>query len=377
MTRKALLIFLLVLLYKLGGTQILITQYYEGASSNKYLEITNLGATPYDLAAAGVYAYLFANARADDPANNTASIGQALSGTIAPLASLLLKNGLAAQPSYAAAAGTGVNFCAFSGDDLVVLSTAADGLTNAGSAWSARIDVVGNGTEWGVDISYYRNAEITSPNPTFSWDEWTAVSLATVNGAAASETAYLGAHGSILPVELVYLNAIAQDQSIAIAFATTEERDNAYFEVEHSSDNGRTFHDLAQVNGQVNSSELHHYKVLDPRPIPGWNFYRLRQVDLDGTERLFGPVGAYFSGAFSSVQLGPIPTHDWVTIKHEPIDQPVIFRLTDAYGRPLQEVHLPAEEVALQLDLSMYPAGRYFLIWEERNRQHQKSLIKY
>ncbi len=293
--------------------QLLITQYYEGPSNDKYLEITNMGSTTYDLAAEGVYAYLFANERADDPASTTASLGQALSGIIAPLASVVFKNGLAAEPVYAADIGQGVNFCGFNGDDLVILSYATDGLTSTGSAWSQRIDVVGDGSDWGQDVSFRRKAEVNSPNTEFSFGEWTTVSITSVNTAANGTTDYLGFHLSALPIVMGDFKAYQEDGAAVIHFTTVMEHQNDYFVVEHST-SGQNFRVLTKINARGDGQHQQDYHYRHEVPSLGWNYYRLKQVDRDGQWQYFGLVSVRMISAKEQLSIGPVPSSDMVWI---------------------------------------------------------------
>ena len=100
----------------------------------------------------------------------------ALTGSLAPGASLLFKNSAAVNPTYAAGTASGV--INFNGDDLVILSA-----SNGTAAWADRLDVVGNGTTWGADKSFVRIAAVVNGNPTYTLAEWTQLTLAIVNGA--------------------------------------------------------------------------------------------------------------------------------------------------------------------------------------------------
>lgn len=167
--------------------QVIISQYYEGASNDKWIEITNIGTTSVDLSSPQQYLCLFSNAAADDPANNTPTNNETLTGTIAAGEVILFKNSSAVLPNYAS--GTSSSACNFNGDDLIIIST-----SNDASAWADRSDVIGNGTSWGENTSYYRNSNITSGNTTYSTSEWTEVTNSTVNNATSGNTEYLGTH---------------------------------------------------------------------------------------------------------------------------------------------------------------------------------------
>ncbi len=165
---------------------IIISQYYEGASNNKWIEITNVGNTAYDFTARPVYVCLYANPQG---APGTPTYCNALTGVIGSGASLLLKNGSAVLPSYAQ--GTVSTSTNFNGNDPLILSTAS-----GDAAWAARTDVFGtfSNTNFAADVSVYRNTGVNVANPTYTASEWTQLPYADVDNAAAGTTQRLGHH---------------------------------------------------------------------------------------------------------------------------------------------------------------------------------------
>jgi fibronectin-binding autotransporter adhesin len=85
-----------------------------------------------------------------------------------------------------------------------------------------------------------------------------------------------------LPVQLLSFAAARQGATVRTTWATASEHNSAYFVVQRSAD-GRTFADVQQVLAQGTSLLRHDYAAVDAQPLPGTSYYRLRQVDLDGT----------------------------------------------------------------------------------------------
>ena len=108
---------------------------------------------------------------------------------------------------------------------------------------------------------------------------------------------YLTGASSPLPVELVAFSAERQADAARLAWATASEKNSAYFEAEVSRDGSR-FTALGRVAAQGNSAQRHDYEWRDPNlltyGVPVL-YYRLRQVDLDGTVS-FSPVRALAPG---------------------------------------------------------------------------------
>ena len=87
---------------------------------------------------------------------------------------------------------------------------------------------------------------------------------------------------TILPVELTQFAAKANDESVSIDWSTVSESNSDYFKVERSID-GSNFDAIGKVKAQGNSVEQINYSFIDEDPVQGINYYRLRQVDLDGS----------------------------------------------------------------------------------------------
>ena len=100
--------------------------------------------------------------------------------------------------------------------------------------------------------------------------------------------------GDPLPVEWLFFDAIAMDRSIELQWKTASEINNDYFTVLRSAD-GYNFEPIALVNGSGTTSTVSEYQWTDTRPLPGLNYYQLRQTDFDGTTDYSHIVAAIIS----------------------------------------------------------------------------------
>ena len=98
---------------------------------------------------------------------------------------------------------------------------------------------------------------------------------------------------AILPVELTEFTARVQEKSILLNWETANERNNAGFYLERSLFADRDFEELRWIEGANNSSQTIGYNYNDKTAIAGLDYYyRLRQLDLDGTETISKVVNA-------------------------------------------------------------------------------------
>ena len=85
-----------------------------------------------------------------------------------------------------------------------------------------------------------------------------------------------------LPVELVNFKVIQDKDKNLIKWETASEINNDYFEIEKSKD-GVNFEVLINIKGKGNYSNLSNYSAEDFSPFSNQTYYRLKQVDFDGT----------------------------------------------------------------------------------------------
>ena len=189
-----------------GADNIMITQYYEGSVTNKWIEVKNISGSI--IPANTFYIVVLNNVDADNPASADPSSGGSPSANNNVLISTDMaigevrryKHDTAVLPGYACPGETGYDgnptsefpsgAALFSGDDLVIIST-----TNDSTTWANRVDVIGDGTTWGDRRCFVRNSCISS-GPSTTWDpnEWIEFTDAEVESPILNTNPYLGEH---------------------------------------------------------------------------------------------------------------------------------------------------------------------------------------
>ena len=173
-----------------------------------------------------------------------------------------------------------------------------------------------------------------------------------------------------LPVELTHFSAVAQGAGARLTWGTASEKNCAYFGVERSAD-GRVFATLARVAGQGTTTRAHAYSWTDASASPSPTvYYRLRQVDTDGTSS-YSPVRQVTRAVAGtnplSAQAYPNPGQSGQVpqVLFETTQTGVAhLRLSDALGHVLCERSIPALAGRNSLVLNeaaVLPAGLYLL----------------
>ena len=92
---------------------------------------------------------------------------------------------------------------------------------------------------------------------------------------------------AVLPVELSFFEVALKEERALIEWQTLSEINHDYFELQRSSD-GHDFNTITSIQGDGDHFAPKDYQWWDT-PLQGDNFYRLKQVDLDG-RFTFSPV---------------------------------------------------------------------------------------
>jgi len=85
-----------------------------------------------------------------------------------------------------------------------------------------------------------------------------------------------------LPVNFLNVTARQKGNQVGISWSTSSEINNKYFDVEKSVDGGSNWTLVATQKSAGNSSITRKYDAVDVRPVAGFNYYRIKQVDIDG-----------------------------------------------------------------------------------------------
>ena len=95
---------------------------------------------------------------------------------------------------------------------------------------------------------------------------------------------------SLVPVELMYFTAIEKEEGVELRWATATEKDNDYFQIEQSTD-GKNWNFVTEVSGQGDSDKETYYAFTDYTNYDtNLVYFRLSQVDFDGTTTNFEVV---------------------------------------------------------------------------------------
>jgi len=95
----------------------------------------------------------------------------------------------------------------------------------------------------------------------------------------------------IVPVELSSFNAIAQEDNVMLSWITSTETNNMGFDIERREiKSNSSWQKLGFVNGNGTTTEKSSYSYIDKNPFDGKSYYRLKQIDFDGSSKIYNAV---------------------------------------------------------------------------------------
>lgn len=155
-----------------------------------------------------------------------------------------------------------------------------------------------------------------------------------VTNVAIDDICIIEPAAAILPVSLLPLQTVYEDGVSHLTWATAQEINSSYFEIQHST-NGTDFAAIGKVYAAGYSSRMISYKFDDVKAGAGINYYRLRITDKDGsfTYSNITVVNVSVKGFFVT-GIYPSPFTDKVSVSLSS-ENPgkALIRLTDMAGR--------------------------------------------
>lgn len=191
----------------------------------------------------------------------------------------------------------------------------------------------------------------------------------TVGAKAAGDGEYFATFASsnggavVLPIELTSFTANCNGRSALIEWTTASEKNNDYFVLERSHD-AVNFKEIARVAGAGNSIEPISYAYTDYGVRNGDNYYRLVQVDYDGTSTTSEIIVANCLGTDGEPEVlaYPNPFNDDLTLRFENFGNiQATVEVYDMLGRMVhtQKVNCSQNDYEVVLRLAGLSDGTY------------------
>jgi hypothetical protein len=244
-------------------------------------------------------------------------------------------------------------------------------LEKIGSSYSGYVSP--DGFAWtkvgtAVDLGFGANGSAAYAGVAVTSHDNTVLSAVSVDNVSQAQSVPL-------PVTLTgFAGRNVHDQYVALQWTTASEENTDHFEVEKCLD-GIHFKTVITVKAAGNSKTLQRYTTDDLSPASGMNFYRLRQVDIDGNYA-YSPVIIVRVGSKSSEPLvfpNPVDGAFNIAAGLEPVKE---VNLYDVSGKVLGRMMNTSGSSTLLIPCANLASGIYIVEIRTATKQYFKKLIK-
>ena len=222
---------------------------------------------------------------------------------------------------------------------------------------------------------------VTLPTNTYKKLEFSIRNCnSTVASIAIDDICLMEPLAGALPIVLTPLKSVYANGVTNLTWATEQESNSNYFEIERSAD-GNNFTAIGKVFSNGFSSKLIAYKFDDIKANAGINYYRLRVVDKDGRYEFSNIVLVNISikGLFvTAVYPSPFADKVNVSISSENASEALV-RLHDITGRILAQQNVKINKGLTSItidDLGNLAKGMYIVEINCNGTKYSERLIK-
>lgn len=174
--------------------------------------------------------------------------------------------------------------------------------------------------------------------------------------------------GVTLPVELTKFEVYKSANKVNLLWQTASEINNDRFEIERSTDGSR-FVSIGKVEGEGNSLRLNDYSFVDHQPLVGVNYYRLKQIDIDGVFAYSNVASAEISKA--NVRVTPKTTFDQITVNTGTASSIIVRSFAGQFMNSQTN-----SDGNFTVDMTNYPSGIYFLTIQIEGKIQTEKIVR-
>ena len=174
-----------------------------------------------------------------------------------------------------------------------------------------------------------------------------------------------------MSVDLVDFYAQVEGNKHVLAWSTTSEQNNDYFEIQTGSD-GANFIPLGIVKGNGTSTKTNTYSYAHHSD-KAYAYYRLKQVDFDGTVSYSNMIFIKNADYTKSIDIFPNPTLGKLTITGVELESDCSVSVFDLAGKMVKKLVLDQDG---QTDLSDLHSGLYIIAIIAKNETKNFKLLK-
>lgn len=161
-----------------------------------------------------------------------------------------------------------------------------------------------------------------------------------------------------LPVSLLSFIGTYNNNQVKLNWSTAQEQQNKVFEVQYSA-NGYEFETIGTVPGNMNSNQVNSYQFSTTHYQLGKNFYRLKQVDVDGRSTI-SSIATILIDQQTVISLAPNPASTKLNLSvYQPVNGRLQLTLTTIAGQQVWTTMLSGNTSNTVVNLPALTRGVY------------------
>jgi transcription elongation factor Elf1 len=179
----------------------------------------------------------------------------------------------------------------------------------------------------------------------------------------------------VVPVLWQYVRAQLVNNTTLVSWATSQEINTSKFEIEHSAD-GINFVKVGEQAAVGNTSSVSNYTFTHLKPVTGFNYYRIKQIDLDGSFKYSVIVKVLNRNDIKQTIIAPNPVVDVLNIVEPTTTFIKTVEVYDGKGALMIRKVVNADEQVYSLPVATLARGNYVLKVNYKTETKTFSFIK-
>ncbi len=179
----------------------------------------------------------------------------------------------------------------------------------------------------------------------------------------------------IVPLDWQYVKAQLINNETLVSWATSQEINTSKFDIEHCLD-GINFVKIGNQNAAGNSNSTSYYNFTHLKPAAGFNYYRIKQIDINGSYKYSVIVKVLNKNDIKETIIAPNPVADILNVV-EPAS--IFINSMDVYdtkGGLLIHKNIQSDVQVYSLPVTLLKTGNYILKINYKNDSKSVRFIK-
>jgi hypothetical protein len=177
----------------------------------------------------------------------------------------------------------------------------------------------------------------------------------------------------VLPVRLNWFRGSVKQQQVELSWQSLNEVNNDHFVIEHSTDG---IHYTKADSVRAVGIAPHIYSYTHQSPATGKNWYRLKQVDMDGMHQYSQLVLVTINSTSPSITVYPNPVTNTLFVKQSPSATSRTYQVRNMQGVVLLEQTAVAGSTQQAIQVQNLPKGMYWLVWNDGSTRQVQSFVR-